>query len=291
MTKAFETALAQGPAVLVQLYPPSSADAKALVDQARSVADRAAAFLVSDSPMAATTLSSVAGARTLSKEGFETIFTVTCRDRNRLGLMADILGARALGLSNVLVVSGDHPVLGTTPAAKPVFDLDSVQLVEVIGKMNQGLLQNNEPFKPPTDFFIGAVVNPETKWSEPVRIKFRLKAQAGAKFFCSQAVFDPDRFLDLAPVADEMEVKLLAGLRLIGPDEVPEIAAERRPGLHLPESLWNGLESAPEKALELTLAEARQTASRLKGKTGGFVVMAPGLERELPTILSELDLG
>ena len=119
----------------------------------------------------------------LKDQGLETIVTLSTRDRNRLALAAQILGAREMGLANILAVSGDHPVLGPVPATKPVYDLDSVQLLEMIAEANQGRIPGGVDLAEPTDIFAGALVNPEANPVEGQRAKLRLKARAGLGLF------------------------------------------------------------------------------------------------------------
>lgn len=290
-TGRFEQALAGGRVVVVGVEPPRGPDLEDFVRQAESVGDRAAAFLVGDNPQAAPRVAPLAAARLLAERGLETIVTLSCRDRNRLALAADLLGAQALGLKNILAVTGDHPVLGPVPQARPVYDLDAVQLLGLIRDLNQGRGLDGEDLARPTELFAGASVHPEAEPAGPQKARFRLKVAAGAAFFFSQGVFDPGKFTPLAQEARNLKVKLLAGLRLFGPDEIPDLAARRRPGLAVPADLLAELEARPEQALETSLARAREIAAALKDEANGFVLLAPGLAGEMPRILDELDLG
>ncbi|MEW5722917.1 MAG: methylenetetrahydrofolate reductase [Thermodesulfobacteriota bacterium] len=288
--KPFEQVLGEGSVLVVQFEPPAGPRLDEWAAGAEKLRDKVSAFLVSDNPAGETRVSPLLAARALADRGLETIVTLSCRDRNRLALASDLLAAEAAGLKNVLAVSGDHPVTGPNPGARPVYDLDSVQLLALIQEMNQGREPGGRPLDPPTSLFAGAVVNPEVRSPGGQFLKLRLKAATGAKFICTQAVFHPDKYLEMIEQVRDLGVKFLAGLRLIGPAEVGEITAGRRPWLNQPLETKAGLEAAPERALEISLALAQQTAGALRGRTDGFVIMAPGLNDRLPEILERLEL-
>ena len=288
--KPFSHAVNDGPVVVALIEPPAGAELGAFVSLAEGLRNRVSAFLVADNPTAQARLSALTAAHVLADREMETVVAFSCRDRNRLALASDLLAAEALGLCNVLAVTGDHPSLGSEPGARPVYDLDSVQLLEMIRGLNQGRRPDGGTIDPPTRLFAGATVNPEVHSPEGQMLKFRLKAQAGAGFFFSQAIFHPERFETLAAEARGLNVKVLAGLRLIGPEEAPMIAAKLRPWLNLPPEIAAELAAAPDKALDRSLELALKTASALKGRTDGFVVMAPGLAKELPDIIERLNL-
>ena len=273
--KTFKQCLDQGPALVVWVRPPLGPDTDEFQKKVSALKDRASAVLISDNPGGEPRMSPLAAAGLAREQGLETIVTLTCRDRNRLALASEVLGLKALGLENLLAVSGDHSSLGPIPEAKPVYDLDSVHLLELIRDLNVGLLP-------------GAVVNPEADPRAPQLAKFKLKAAAGAKFFCTQAVFHPDAFLSLKEEARVLEVKLLAGIRLFHPDEVGPLLAGRRPGVFPNDTLLEQLKNDPEAALEISLAAAREVLAALKGHADGVVVVAPGLLGRMPELLDEL---
>jgi len=287
----FEQALSAGPIVMVQLTLPATGADEALPALADRLKTQVDAFLVGDNPWADPRVSPLAAGRLLAERGLTTVVTLTCRDRNRLALASDLLGARALGLNNILAVTGVHPRLGPCPGARPVYDLDSVQLLKIIHDMNQGRLPDGRSLETPTHFFAGAAVNPEASPPAPGRMKFRLKVSAGAGFLISQAVFHPEKFINLAEEAGSLGVGLLAGLLVFGPDEVRAVAEGRRPGWHVPPEWLADLRADPDRIVEKSVSRARETAAALKGRAAGFLVMAPGLEEQLPGLLPEMDLG
>ena len=133
---------------------------------------------------------------------------MTCRDRNRIALQSDLLGASVLGIKNVLCMTGDHVTAGDHKSAKPVYDIESVQLLKAVDGLNNGRDKSGNEMKGPTDFLQGAVVTPEANPIEPQLIKFGKKVKAGAKFFQTQAIYDIDKFRDFMRHA-EIPVRFL----------------------------------------------------------------------------------
>ena len=287
----FKQTLASGPAVVMHLPLPPGIAVLDYINRAEQIKTRVSAFLVGDNPGASPGLSSLAAARLLADAGLEPILVLSCRDRNRLALSSDLLGAKALGLPNVMAVSGDHPALGPVPQARPVFDFDSLGLIEAMKGMNQGQGLTREALAEPASFHIGAVVNVEAEPLPPQLAKFWLKAAAGAEYFFSQAVFHPEKFTVVYEEAKKIGVKLLACLRIFTTHEVPDLLAGRKAGLYLPADLEEALQSSPEQAYELSLAAAKKVAAALKGRSDGFVVMAPDAPERAAEIIGELELG
>jgi 5,10-methylenetetrahydrofolate reductase len=163
--------------------------------EARQLNGSAHAINVTDNQSAVMKLGSLAACVRLKKNGFEPIYQITCRDRNRIALQSEILTAYSLGVDNMLLLTGDHTNLGDHKQAKPVFDLDSVQLVKIAAGLQEGRDMAGNPLMYKPDMFIGAVVNPNFQPLELQLLKMRKKAEAGAEFFQTQAVYD-DATLD-----------------------------------------------------------------------------------------------
>ena len=162
-----------------------------LLEDAELIRNKVDAINVTDLQSSVMRLGSLTVSFLLKQKGFEPIYQLTCRDRNRLALQSDLLSAAALGIQNVLIATGDHPSLGDHPQAKPVFDLDSVQLLQVARKLETGFdMQDNKLEGNPPKFCIGAVVNPGSDPLAPQIMKLEKKIAAGAEFFQTQAVFD-----------------------------------------------------------------------------------------------------
>ena len=166
---------------------------------------------VTDNQRAVMRLSSLACSVILIEEGIEPVFQMTCRDRNRLAIQSDLLGAWALGIKNVLALTGDDVSFGDHRDAKAVFDLDSVQLVGAVSLLNSGVNHNEKKLRGGTDFYLGAVVAPEANPIEPEMIKFRKKVKAGAKFFQTQAIYDMEKFKRFFDEAQKLDAGFWAG--------------------------------------------------------------------------------
>src|SRR3989338_680251 len=180
--------------VTSEIGPPKGIETKTLLEDAELIRNRVDAINVTDLQSSVMRLGSLAVCSLLKQKGLEPIFQVTCRDRNRLALQSDILSAAALGIENILILTGDHPTCGDHPQAKPVFDLDSVQLLEAIKTLQSGFDMAGKPLKGIPKFCVGAVVNPGAEPIEPELIKLEKKIRAGAEFFQTQAVYEVEKF-------------------------------------------------------------------------------------------------
>ncbi len=177
--------------VTSEIGPPKGIETAKLLEDAELIRGRVDGINVTDLQSSVMRLGSLAVCSLLKQKGLEPIFQITCRDRNRLALQSDLLSASALGIENILVLTGDHPALGDHPEAKPVFDLDSVQLLQVAGKLQEGSdMKGNKLEGVSPKFCLGAVVNPGADPLEPQIIKMEKKIEAGAKFFQTQAIYD-----------------------------------------------------------------------------------------------------
>src|SRR3990172_23843 len=177
-----------GFAITAEICPPRGADTEEFVRKARLLKGKIVAANATDNQRAVMRLSSLACSVILLREGIEPVFQMTCRDRNRLALQSDMMGAWALGIKNILALTGDHVYSCDHTESKAVFDLDSVQLVNVISTLNSGRNMNGVELRGATDFFIGAVVAPEANPWEPEEMKFGKKVAAGARVFQTQAI-------------------------------------------------------------------------------------------------------
>ncbi|MBI5642949.1 MAG: methylenetetrahydrofolate reductase [Deltaproteobacteria bacterium] len=267
-----------------EICPPRGTDAAEFIKKARLLKGRIAAANVTDNQRAVMRLSSLACSVILLKEGLDPVFQMTCRDRNRLALQSDIMGAWALGVRNILALTGDHVSAGDHREAKAVFDLDSVQLVSVIDTLNHGRNMNNTELRGATDFFLGAVVAPEATPWEPEEIKFEKKVAAGAKFFQTQAIFDMEKFKTFFDFADKTGAKVLGGILLLKSSKMAHYLNNNVPGVHVPQNLIEELEGANdqlEKGIEIASRQVRE----LKRFCHGAHIMAIGQEESVVKIL------
>jgi methylenetetrahydrofolate reductase (NADPH) len=192
---------------------------------------------VTDLQSAVMRVGSLAVCAKLVERGLEPIYQLTCRDRNRLALQSDLLSAWALGIQNVLCLSGDHPSLGDHMDAKPVFDLDSVQLLKPSASLNKGKIWPIMTWKESRTSFPGAVVNPGSDGLEPQLIKMEKKIEAGARFFQTQAIYEPEKFEHFMNRVQKYQVPVMAGivvLKSAGMAQIYECQCRRdlRPGKH-----------------------------------------------------------
>ena len=173
-----------------EIGPPKSCDGDVIREKSKYFKGVVDAVNITDNQTALVRLSSIASAKILLEEGIEPIMQMTCRDRNRIAMQSDLLGAAAMGINNLLCLTGDHQKFGDQPEAKGVFDLDSIQLIATVAKMNSGFLLSNQEMKKATAFLIGGAANPFAEPFEMRLIRLHKKVSAGARFIQTQPVFN-----------------------------------------------------------------------------------------------------
>ncbi len=261
MSKLRETLAAGGFPVVVELKPPKGTGVEDMLAPVTALAGRVTAFSVPDNEHAKMRLAAIAAARLVQEAGGEALVHLTCRDRNRLALESDLLGAAALGLENILLVSGDYVTLGDHPQAKPVYDADSVQLLQIARGLADGHDSAGLPLKGSPAFFLGAVVIPEADPLGPQLLKFEKKLAAGAQFFVTPAVFDLDKLRRFREQLPENPGKLLVSVKVLGADEIANASAGQwRKVYSLPPDLVSELAG---KEPEAIMARGVETAARL----------------------------
>ncbi|MCX5711173.1 MAG: methylenetetrahydrofolate reductase, partial [Candidatus Omnitrophica bacterium] len=202
--------------VTSEIGPPKGIETKKLLEDAELIRGRVDGINVTDLQSSVMRLGSLVVCSVLKQAGFEPIFQMTCRDRNRLALQSDLLSAASLGIENVLILTGDHTTMGDHPEAKPVFDLDSVQLLQVARKLESGVdMKGNKLDGAFPKFCLGAVVNPGADPLEPQLMKMEKKIAAGAQFFQTQAVYDLKSFENFVSKTRHLKVPVMAGIVLL----------------------------------------------------------------------------
>jgi methylenetetrahydrofolate reductase (NADPH) len=238
---SFREALESGKFVVTaEVGPGKGTDIEHLLKDADIIKDRVDAINVTDLQSSVMRLGSMAVCHLLTDMGIDPIFQVTCRDRNRLALQSDLLSGWVLGIRNVLALTGDHPTLGDHPRAKPVFDLDSVTLLEVLGKLNSGLDMSGNELKGAPDFLPGAVVNPGADNEAAMHLqimKMEKKIEAGAKFFQTQGVYDLDSFEKFMKRVEGFKTKVLGGIILLKSVGMARYMNKNVAGVFVPEPL------------------------------------------------------
>jgi methylenetetrahydrofolate reductase (NADPH) len=222
--------------------------------------------------------------------GLEPIFQMTCRDRNRIALQSDLLGAWVMGIKNVLALTGDLPSLGDHPQAKGVFDLDSVTLLQAIARLNEGFDMSGNELKGKPAFFAGAVVKVEsnTEASAELQIaKMEKKIAAGAKFFQTQAVYDPVSFGKFMKRVEKFKVPVMAGIIPLKNAGMAKFMNANVAGVHVPDDLIQKIAAAPKEEREKTgIQIAADLIKQMKPLCQGVHIMAIGWEKKVPEIMA-----
>jgi 5,10-methylenetetrahydrofolate reductase len=279
--------------VTAEVGPPKGTDIKEMIHHIGLLKGKVDALNVTDNQSAVMRICSMAVCRICLDHGVEPILQMTCRDRNRIGLQSDLLGASILNIKNVLCMTGDHVLAGDHKQAKPVYDLESVQLLNAVNSLNNGKDMSGNDLKGPTDFFQGAVVTPEANPLEPQLIKFEKKVKAGARFFQTQAIYDINKFKDFMRYARKFPVKILAGIVVLKSAGMANFINTNVPGIRVPQELIDELKAAgKEKALDTGLNIAARHIKQLKEENicDGVHIMAIGMEDKVPTIMERAGL-
>jgi len=289
MVAAFRDAFAQKEFVVTaEIGPPKGTDISELVHHVDLLKDKVDGLNVTDNQSSVMRISSLAICRVILEHGGEPILQLTCRDRNRLALQSELLSASVLGVHNVLCLTGDYVSVGDHPQAKPVFDLDSVQLLQTVGLLNRGKDLSGSDLQGKTDFFAGAVVTPEADPIEPQLVKFRKKIAAGAKFIQTQAIYDLDNFRRFMEQARKHDVKIMAGIVLLVSAGMARYMNKNVPGIFVPDKLIDEMAQAPKgKGIEAGIAIAGRMIRQLREEKvcDGVHIMAIGKEGRVPDIL------
>jgi methylenetetrahydrofolate reductase (NADPH) len=231
-------------------------------------------------------MSSLAAAAILVQHGIEPICQIACRDRNRLGLQADLMGAQALGIRNILALTGDPVKVGDHPDAKPVFDLESVRLLQLISKLNNGFDANDKPLSDgKTELFAGAAVDPQLKSWSGLQRRFERKLEAGAQFFQSQLIADFQRlekFMD--KIAADTDKPILAGIFLIKSAKNARFLNKYVPGVNISQSIIDRLAAATDP-LQEGMKIAAEQIKLAKQLCQGVHIMVIKREDLIPQIL------
>ena len=235
-------------------------------------------------------LSPLASARLLQDDGVEAILQMTTRDRNRLALQSDMLGAWVMGVRNLVCMGGDPPHLGDHPDARPVFDLSTEDLIRAASKLNAGTDFMDNPLNQATGFNIGAVVNPGADDLATEIARLETKVQSGARFFQTQAIFDADRFAAFKARVKHLDIAILAGVMPLKSVKMARYVNDKIPGINVPEQLIERIDGAADIAEESTLI-AVEIIQQIKSLCQGLHIMALGWEDKIPGILERSDLG
>lgn len=244
------------------------------------------AINITDNQGACMRMSPLALARLLIEQGYEPILQLTCRDRNRMALQSDLLGAAALGIENLLLLTGDHPKFGDHKASRPVFDLDSVQLLQAVDDLSAGADMAGKPLCVAPKFFAGAAVAPAAEPQSLVLKKFEKKISAGAKFFQTQAVFNRSQLESFMATAGGLKVPVIMGVLLLRNARMADFLNRNIPGVQVPQDLIQRLEGAEDPLLS-GVQIAREMVALARDLCQGVHLMTFGHEDLIPQILAD----
>ncbi len=275
--------------VTAEVGPPKGVDIEEMLEDAELLGGRVDAINVTDQQSSVMRLGSLATCRLLKERGIEPVFQMTCRDRNRIALQSDLLSASVLGIENVLCLTGDYVSLGDHPDAKPVFDLDSVSLLESATLLQQGRDLAGKELNGNPRFFLGAVVTPGANPLEPQIIKMEKKVKAGAQFFQTQAVYQPEEFEKFINQVKHLKVPILLGIVLLKSAGMARFMNRNVAGVHVPDALIEEMDKAEDKRQQSTEIAARLIRD-MKGLCQGIHIMAIGWEKMVPAVLDAAGL-
>src|SRR6266849_1491729 len=274
--------LARGELVTsVEIVPPRGVDPAPMFAQCRALKAKGVdAVNVPDGPRAQSRMGALLSSLMIQREvGIETVTHYSCRDRNLLGMLSDVLGAAAAGLRNILIITGDPPKMGPYPDATAVFDIDAIGLTNLVYRLDHGLDPGNNPIGQPTRFAIGVGVNPAAIDLDRELSRFAWKVDAGADFAVTQPVFDPQQLERFLKRVETFRIPIVAGIWPLLSLRNAEFLANEVPGVAVPESVLRRMQQASERGKEAALAEgvkiAREMFEQVRGAVQGVQVSAP----------------
>jgi len=295
MAQSFREVLKSDKFVITsEIGPPKGTNIEKMLHHIDLLKDKVDALNVTDHQSSVMRFPSIGGCLAIKEQGGEPILQMTCRDRNRLALQAELLFAYTRGVRNVLCLTGDAVVVGDHKAAKGVFDLDSAQLLKTIRQLEAGKDLGENELDGAVEFCAGAIVTPEANPIEPQLIKFEKKIEAGAEFFQTQAIYDLDKFAKFMEYARQFPVKILAGIILLVSARMATYMTENVPGVLVPQNLIDELAAAPKgETINKGIEIAGQMIATLEKESicDGVHVMAIGREEIVPDILKAAGLA
>ena len=267
-----------------EISPPKGPGIKKLKENIQLVAPYVSAINITDCQRAIVRMASWAACKVILDLGSEPVLQVTCRDRNSIALQSDLMGAHALGIKNVLCLTGDPVKVGDSPESKSVFELEAIKLLQLASKLQKGQDGSNTKMNSPTRFFMGAVVNPTLGASQGQLERMRKKIEAGASFFQTQANYDLADFKSFLNAAAPLKAPILAGILILHSAEIAQYIHENIPGIQLPQETLVRMKSAQnpeEEGIQIAL----ELMNGLKSYVAGFHLMTIRKEHLIPKLL------
>jgi 5,10-methylenetetrahydrofolate reductase len=294
MVSLFKKALDSGKFVVTsEIAPPKGTNLEKMTHHIKLLRDKVDGINVTDHQSSVMRYPSLGGALLVKEIEGEPILQMTCRDRNRLALQADLLFAYSRGVSNVLCLTGDSILMGDHKEAKGVFDIDSSQLLATIRKLEKGKDLGGNDLDDSVSFCAGAIVTPEANPLEPQLIKFEKKVEAGAEFIQTQAVYDLELFKNFMKYARQFPIKVLAGIILLTSAQMARFMNKNVAGVNVPQNLIEELAAAPKgRAIEKGIEIAGRMIKKIRKEKlcTGVHIMAIGREELVPEIMSAGEL-
>ncbi|MBT8360678.1 MAG: methylenetetrahydrofolate reductase [Deltaproteobacteria bacterium] len=294
MISSFKKALDSDKFVITcEVAPPKGTNLEKTAHHIDLLKDKVDAMNLTDHQSSVMRYPSIGGALLVKEMGGEPILQMTCRDRNRLALQADLLFAASRGVHNVLCLTGDSVMLGDHKQAKGVFDLDSSQLMDAIRTLEKGKDLGGSDLDGSPAFCAGAIVTPEANPLEPQLIKFEKKIAAGAEFIQTQAVYDLDKLKTFMEYARQFPVKILAGIILLTSAPMARFMNKNIAGVNVPQVLIDEIAQAPKgSAVSKGIEIAGRMIKRIHAEKmcDGVHIMAIGKEETVPDIMAAAGL-
>ena len=276
--------------VSAEVGPPKGFHVEHLLEEAKTYLSGIDAVNVTDNQSSVMRLGSLAMSKALKDEGLTPIYQLTCRDRNRIALESDLLSAAMFGIENLLLLTGDHTKLGDHPQAKPVFDLDSVSLIHAVKKLEEGEdMGGNKLVGEPPKFAKGAVVSPCSDSVDAQLAKMERKVRAGADYFQTQAVFEPEKFIKFMEKAKQFGKPVQVGIIIPKSAGMAKFMNNNVAGIHVPDEMIEELKKDKEKTKAgITGVEiAARIIRECKPFCQGVHIMALGWESKVPELLKQ----
>ncbi|MCK4863709.1 MAG: methylenetetrahydrofolate reductase [Dehalococcoidales bacterium] len=279
--------------ITTEVGPPKSVDVSEVVHHIELLKDKVDAINITDHQSSVMRFPSIGGCLLAKEHGAEPILQMTCRDRNRLALQAELLLAYSRDITNVLCLTGDSVDVGDHKDAKPVFDLDSVQLLKMIRTLESGVDMGGNELGAAPSFCVGATVHPEADFIEPQLIKFDKKVTAGAQFFQTQGIFEIASLRRFMQYASQFDVKILAGLIVLSSAGMARYMNNNVPGIIISQTIIDEMAAVEKgKGLQKGIEIAARFIKTIKEENlcHGVHIMAVGNEGIVPDILEAAEL-
>jgi len=287
---SFKEALDSGKFVVTtQVGAPRGTNIDKMIQHIDLLKDKVDGLIIADNQSAEMGVPSLVACHLIKERGGESILQLTCRDKNRLALQSELIGASLLGINNLICITGDYVTRGNNIEAKPVFDLDAVQLLQTVRLLEQGKDLGGNELSGAVKFCTGAMLIPDPDTKELQLINLEKKIQAGAEFFLACATYNMEKFKQFMSYTQTFRVKIIAAVLLLASAEMARYWNDTVPGISITQELIDDLAGAKrDMALEKGIEIASEMIKRVKEETScsGVHIMAPGEEGIIPEILA-----